>query len=122
MILTSLIVNISGILFIGFILWWFFGNKPQAKQMSGTAPITILVKDGVYEPSHISVPVGKVVTLRFIRKDHTSCASSVLFPQLDLAYDLPFDQAIDIIIPPQEAGQFDFHCEMAMYKGKLIVG
>jgi plastocyanin domain-containing protein len=116
-----LIVNMIAAVLIIMVFWWFFGSRPEAKGMSAGVPITVLIQNGVYVPALIQVPAGKPITLHFIRKDATACASAVLFPQLNFAYSLPMNQMTEIILPPQKAGEIDFTCQMGMYRGKLLV-
>ena len=117
----SLIVNLGGVLLIIFVLWWFFLVKAKTKAVASDQPIMILVKDGVYDPSRIEVPAQKEIRLHFIRKDKTPCAATLLFPQLNTSYELPIDESIEVIIPPQASKELDFTCQMAMYRGKLII-
>ncbi|RDI46553.1 cupredoxin domain-containing protein [Aquicella lusitana] len=116
-----IIVNSAAVLLIIFVIVWFFGSKPKAKRGEADKPIPVLVKDGIYEPSHIQIPAGKAVKLHFIRKDATPCAETVSFLQLNISYSLPVNEKVEIVIPPQQPGQIDFTCQMGMYRGKLIV-
>ena len=121
MSIDIIIVNVSALLLIIFVIWWFFGSRPKAKFVGIDVPIRIAVKDGVYDPSHVQIPAGKQVTLYFVRHDATPCADTVVFAQLNASYALPINQTVEVIIPPQEPGEIDFTCQMGMYRGKLIV-
>lgn len=117
-----LLVNIIGILFILLTLWWFFFSKSSVVQWIETNnQINILVKNGVYEPAQIHIPMGKEVTLRFTRQDVAPCSEYVIFSKLDLSQQLPLNKAVEIIIPPQAKGEIEFTCQMGMYRGRLIV-
>lgn len=115
-----LIINSIAAVLIIFVAWWFFGSQPAVELASETS-ITVLVKDGVYQPSYIQIPVGKEFILRFVRYDTAPCASTVQFSQLNLAYQLPIKTVTEIKLPPQAAGEIDFTCQMGMYRGKIIV-
>ncbi|HLB41712.1 MAG TPA: cupredoxin domain-containing protein [Gammaproteobacteria bacterium] len=117
----SLFINLSGLVLIILILWWFFFSKHRVDVMIGDKPIKILVKDGIYQPSSIQVPMGKEIKLHFVRQDGTPCAETVLFSKLNTSYQLPLNQNVEIIIPPQQPGEIEFTCQMGMYKGKLLV-
>ena len=120
--MTSLLVNGAALLLLGFIVWWFWFSKPRAKQMAGEGPIEIIVDDGVYSPARIEVTVGKPVTLRFIRKDASPCAEKVLFDDFGLSADLPIGKPYELTVTPQKAGEYEFTCQMRMYRGKLVAG
>lgn len=116
-----IIVNMTALLLMGFIVWWFFGSKPKAIFAEKNKPILILVKDGVYQPAHIQIEKHKPIVLHFLRKDATPCAETVSFPQLNMAYHLGVNQTVEIVVPAQSTGEIDFTCQMGMYRGKLIV-
>ena len=103
------------------IAWWFWLSRPKARSESGVKPIEILVDNGVYSPSRIEVPVGRPIILRFLRKDASPCAEKVLFNDYDIAADLPVDEATDVVVIPKEPGEFEFTCQMQMYRGQLVV-
>lgn len=116
-----ILVNFSAVLLVLFIVWWFFGKHTQSWMTVTPGPITILVKDSIYQPSYIRVPREKPIVLNFLRKDITPCAETVYFPQLDIAESLPINETVQIIVPPQPAGEIEFTCQMGMYRGKLLV-
>ena len=115
------LVNAAGLLLIVAIVWWFWLSRPRAQRLSGTTPIDILVDSGVYTPSRIEVARGQPVTLRFLRKDPSPCAEKVLFDDLGIGRDLPIDHPVEIVLTPDRAGEFDFTCQMKMYRGTLVV-
>ena len=80
----------------------------------------ISVKGG-YDPELIVVKKNKPVRLNFYRDETSSCSETVVFPDFRLRQYLPAFQNTVIEILPQQAGEFDFHCDMNMLHGKLIV-
>lgn len=112
--------NLICVCLIGFIIWWFWLSRPQTQRVSDQAVIDIVVENGVYTPARIEVPVGKAVTLRFLRKDPSPCAEKVLFDTLGVAADLAIDNKTDVIVTPQQAGDYAFTCQMQMYRGTLV--
>ncbi len=117
----SFLVNLIGILLVAFIVWWFWIYKGRSEANVEGDKIDIIVDSGVYEPSLIHTPVGKPITLRFIRKDESPCAEKVLFSDLDLSADLAVDKPYELSFIPDKKGEFEFTCQMAMYRGKLVV-
>ncbi len=119
------IINIIGLLLIAGIIWWFWLYKPSNDTENYTSAdsgaITVLVENGVYQPALIKIPVNQASTLRFIRKDKTPCAETVVFDGLDISAELPVDKPVDIVLTPQNSGTFGFTCQMKMYKGQLLV-
>lgn len=115
-----LIVNLAGLALIALIVWWFWLYKgPEV--LTGDGAITITVANGTYEPSRIKLAAGKPATLKFLRKDASPCAEMVIVPKLDMSENLPLNQAKAIELPALEKGEYDFHCQMQMYRGVIKV-
>lgn len=119
--MSGLIVNLAGLAVIGLIIWWFWLVKPRVQRASGVAPIDILVDNGVYTPTRIEVPSGRPVTLRFIRRDPSPCAEKVIFDGLEQSLDLPLDKPAELTLTPERPGEYEFTCQMKMYRGTLVV-
>lgn len=117
----SILINILGLALAAFIIWWFWIYKSGSAAHAGGEAVSIVVDSGVYNPSVIHAPAGKPLTLRFIRKDSSPCAEKVLFSDLDISADLPVGEPFDLSFTPEEPGEYEFTCQMAMYRGKLIV-
>lgn len=118
----DLVVNVVGVALIGVIVWWFWLGGPRSKAVSGSSgPVEILVADGAYTPARIEVPVGEPVTLRFRRTDPNPCAEKVIFGDLNISSDLPVGKPRDITVTPSKPGEFEFTCQMGMYRGVLLV-
>lgn len=115
-----LVINLLGMLLIGGIVWWFWLYKPP-KVDATEGVITITVENGVYQPSRICLPAGKAVTLRFIRKDASPCAGTVVFADYNISKELPLNQNTDIALPALAPGEYSFTCQMQMYRGELII-
>jgi plastocyanin domain-containing protein len=115
-----LTVNLLGISLIILIVWWFWLYKPQGVSASGEQ-ITILVENGSYQPSRIKLPSGQPVIVRFLRKDASPCAASVLIPDAEISQDLPLNKGVLVELPAMEKGEHHFHCQMQMYKGIFLV-
>lgn len=113
-------INLAGILLIALIVWWFWLSKPKIARASSQS-IEITVDNGVYTPSRIEVPVGQEVTLVFVRKDPSPCAEQVVFRDFNLSYTLPINSKTAIKLTPSQTGEFEFTCQMQMYRGSLVV-
>jgi len=115
-----LMVNLAGLIFIGLILWWFLFSKPKATKISGNT-IDIKVQNGVYHPSNIKGRLGQQLYLRFTRLDESPCAEYVIFDQLDINAKLPIREPYTITLMPDKVGEFEFTCQMGMYRGRLVI-
>lgn len=115
----KIIVTIVGIVGIIF-TYWFFLAKNQKVTKVNTSEIDILVEGG-YLPNTIEIPVFKKTTLRFIRKDSSTCLEEVVLPDFQVKKSLPLNTPVEIIVTPEVKGEFDYYCGMNMYHGKIIV-
>lgn len=115
-----LMVNIAGLLLIALIVWWFWLYHPGEVE-AGTGSLTILVENGVYQPSHIKLPANTATTLLFMRKDASPCSETVQIPDLEISETLPLNKTKAVQLPPLQPGEYPFHCQMQMYRGQLKV-
>ncbi|HSI23066.1 MAG TPA: cupredoxin domain-containing protein [Methylophilaceae bacterium] len=118
--MSELFVTLGGLAAIGLIAWWFWLSSPKAEHSSAQQPIDIQVKDGVYQPAALDVPAGQALTLRFTRHDATPCAEKVVFGDLGISAELPLGKARSVTLPPLKPGQYEFTCQMGMYRGRLV--
>lgn len=80
----------------------------------------ILVKGG-YTPDVIVVQRGKAVRLNFLRQESASCSEMVLLPAFNKSAKLPEGATVAIEFLPTEPGEYEFTCQMGMFRGKLVV-
>lgn len=118
--MTTIYINLAGISLIGFILWWFIFYRPSGQAVVGEE-IEITVKDGVYEPAHIKIKRGQRARLCFHRVDSSPCAEVVLFESLGISRKLPLNKIVEIPILIEVAGEYEFTCQMKMYRGTLVI-
>lgn len=120
---ASIGVIIGGVAAIGFVIWYFFGERKKvaaAVTKSGVQEINVTVKGG-YSPDVIVVRQGMPVRLNFYRDETASCSEKVIFGDFGIARDLPSFKTTPIEFTPDKAGEFTFTCGMNMLRGKLIV-
>ncbi|MEK7131887.1 MAG: cupredoxin domain-containing protein [Patescibacteria group bacterium] len=116
--LYNIIVTVAGIGIIVFIYWFFLMKKEKAVIAGDSVDITV---EGGYSPDTISVAKGKKITLRFTRKDPSSCLEEVVILEFKIRKFLPLNQTVSIELKPEKAGEYEFVCGMNMFHGKLIV-
>lgn len=115
------LVNLAGVLLILLIVWWFWLYRASAQGQIRHGVVEVHVKDGAYDPSFLTARVGEPLRLRFVREDATPCAEYVLFEDFGLQQQLPLNEAVEFSLTPDRAGDFDFTCQMRMYRGVLRV-
>ena len=118
------LVNLVGLGLIAFIVWFFWLVKVKgvraAVTSGGYQEQMVLVKGG-YTPDVIVVEAGKPVRLNFIRQESASCSEMVLLPAFDKSAQLPEGQTVPVEFLPKERGEYEFACQMGMFRGKIIV-
>jgi len=119
--MITLLVNTIGIFLVGLIIWWFWIYQSRDDSTKIDNLIEIKVKDGVYQPAHIETEVNHSITLRFIREDPSPCAETVVFSSLNISKQLPLHESVDISLNIKKPGEYEFTCQMGMYRGKLTV-
>ena len=115
-----LFINLVGFGLIALIVWWFWLYKPQEAELNDLG-FLITVENGTYSPSRIKVPAGRAVEISFLRKDPSPCAETLLIPDLQVSDTLPLNKKKTIFLPALAAGEYDFHCQMQMYRGQIRV-
>lgn len=124
MTLDKVLVVLGGATAITFIVWFFWLVKKEgvnaALTSSGYQEAMILVKGG-YTPDVIRVEAGKPVRLKFRREETSSCSEMVVFPDFGKSAHLPSGELVSVELMPKTPGQFEFHCQMGMLRGKVIV-
>lgn len=113
-----------GLLLVAFIVWFFWLKRTRgtraAETSGGYQEAMILVKGG-YTPDTIIVTRGKPVRLNFRREETAACSEKVVFPVFNKSADLPTGELVPVELMPKEAGEFEFTCQMGMFRGRLVV-
>lgn len=120
---TEIGVVLGGAAAIGFVLWYFFGEREAtaaAVGEGGVQEVKITVKGG-YSPDVIVVKEGAPVRLDFYRNETASCSEQVIFGDFGIARDLPAFKTTSIELTPDRTGEFTFTCGMNMLRGKIVV-
>lgn len=120
---SEILVIIGGVGLIGFVLWYFFGERERVAASvgeGGTQEIKVTVKGG-YSPDVIVVKKGVPVRLNFYRDETSSCSEQIVFGDFGIARELPAYKTTPIEFTPEKSGEYTFACGMNMLRGKLIV-
>lgn len=118
------IVTVLGFTLILFIVWFFWLKKSKGTRASltssGHQEAMILVKGG-YTPDVVVVKHGKPVRLNFRREETASCSEMVLLPDFGKSAQLPTGETVAVEFLPDTPGEYEFACQMGMFRGRLIV-
>jgi plastocyanin domain-containing protein len=118
------VVDVVGLALIAFIVWFFWLVKTKGVHAAATSggyqEQMVLVKGG-YTPDVIVVEAGKPVRLNFVRQESASCSEMVLLPAFGKSAKLPEGATVSVEFLPKERGEFEFACQMGMFRGKVIV-
>lgn len=116
--MDKIIVTILGVLGIAFTYWFFLIKKGKEVSVKDSVDITV---EGGYNPENITIPLGKITKINFLRKDPSTCLEEVVISDFKIRKSLPLNQKVIVEITPQKPGEFEFTCGMNMYHGKIIV-
>ncbi len=124
MALGKLLVTLGGLGAIAFIVWFFWLWRKEGVQAallsSGYQEALILVKGG-YTPDVIVVEHGRPVRLHFRREETAACSEIVVFSDFNKSARLPTGETVAIELLPDKPGDYEFACQMGMFRGRLIV-
>ena len=91
---------------------------------SATGEARIVADEHGFTPGSISVPkgpAGSKATLTFVRTSDKTCATEVVFPELNVEKPLPLNVPVSLEVPSDAARTLHFQCGMGMFKGALLV-
>jgi cupredoxin-like protein len=77
-----------------------------------------------FSPSSLAIPKGapgSLATVSFVRTTDQTCATEVVFPELDIRKALPLNVPVAVNVPSDSPRTLTFQCGMGMYKGAVLV-
>jgi plastocyanin domain-containing protein len=120
----KLFVIAAGLAAIAGIAWFFWGPRKggyrAAVTSGGYQEAMVLVKGG-YTPDLIVVQHGKPVRLNFRREESAACSEMVVLGDFGKSAALPEGEIVAVEFLPEKAGEYEFTCQMGMFRGKLVV-
>ena len=120
----DVVALVGGIALIVAIAWFFWGPRKRgyhvAVATSGYQEAMVLVKGG-YTPDVIVVQHGKPVRLNFRRDESAPCSEMVILSDFGKSAHLPQGQTVPVEFLAEKTGEYEFGCQMGMFRGKLIV-
>ena len=96
-------------------------ESPAPVAASGVQEVQLTVTDAGFQPAQVQVAKDRPIRLTVTRKTNQTCATEIVFKEIDVKHDLPLDQAVTIDLPAQPGGTLNYACGMNMVKGSLVV-
>lgn len=96
-------------------------SKKDAPAAAGPGQIPITASEKGFSPSSVKLKKGTPATLVFTRTTDDTCATEVVFPELNVKKELPKGQPVAIAIPTDKDQTLTFQCGMGMYKSSVVV-
>jgi plastocyanin domain-containing protein len=114
----------SGLLVLGLVFPLTVGgckDKGGGSAVSGSGAVEVKVDESGFKPSSVTFKKGLPASLVFLRTTDDTCATEVVFPELNLKKDLPKGKPITIDVPTDKEQKLTFQCGMGMYKSAVVV-
>jgi len=122
---AEIAVTAGGVVLSAFIAWFFWFSPREVSLVGAVGSVqevdVVVVVKGGYTPNVIVVQHGKPVRLKFLRQETSACSETVILGDFGKSAFLPPGQTVSIEFTPEKPGEYDFHCQMNMLRGKLIV-
>ncbi len=91
---------------------------------SAAGQLRVTAGEHGFVPASLSIPKGapgSIAVVTFVRTTDQTCATEVVFPELNITRPLPLNEAVPVEVPTDTGKTLSFQCGMAMYKGALVV-
>ena len=98
-------------------------SEPSSTQApaSGGGTLLITAKNNGYSPKVIHAVANTLLKLNIVTSNTTSCARSIVFPDLNVEKILPVSGQVSMDVPPQKPGfVMNYSCSMGMYTGQIV--
>ena len=86
-------------------------------ERAAPASVRVVVDAQGFQPARVRLPPGQRTQITFVRTTDQTCATEVVFPQLEIRRPLPLNEPVVVHLPPQAAGEVSFACGMDMIRG-----
>jgi plastocyanin domain-containing protein len=93
----------------------------SAVPVQASGKLSVTVGDNGFVPSAVTASKGQPLTLEFKRVSDKTCATQVVFPELNITKDLPLNNVVAISIPTDQPRKLAFQCGMGMYKSSVVI-
>jgi hypothetical protein len=83
--------------------------------------VQVTANENGFEPSSVTFKKGSRASLVFVRTTDETCATEVVFPELNIKKDLPKGKPVSIDVPTDKDRKLIFQCGMGMYKSAVVI-
>lgn len=83
--------------------------------------VQVIADDHGFNPSSVTLRKGQPGALVFVRTSDETCATEVVFPELNITRELPKGKPVTIDIPTDNDRTLTFQCGMGMYKSAVVI-
>lgn len=97
------------------------GCKDKANAAPSSGAVQVTANEHGFKPSSVTFEKGAPASLVFRRTTDDTCATEVVFPDLNVKKDLPKGESVTIEIPTDRERKLTFQCGMGMYKSSVVV-
>ena len=100
------------------------GASGCTKSEASTPPADVTANEHGFSPASLKLPgggPGSHGTVTFVRTSDKTCATEVVFPDLNIEKKLPLNEVVPVELPTDAPKKLTFQCGMAMYKGAVVV-
>jgi thiol-disulfide isomerase/thioredoxin len=96
-------------------------TRPQPPPAAKAPTFSITVTSKGFEPSDVTVPAGRPVTLRFLRTVQGTCATEIVMEVggQKLVKDLPLNKPVELTLTFPRPGRIGYACAMNMIHGSI---
>lgn len=95
-------------------------DPPKAEALPPGA-VAVTADDHGFSPSSVTFKKGAPASLVFTRTTDDTCATEVVFPELDVKKPLPKGTPVKIDVPTDKDQKLTFQCGMGMYKSSVVI-
>ena len=83
--------------------------------------VRVTVTETSFDPQRLTLRAGVPARVTFTRTSEKTCATTVVFPSLNIRRDLPLNEPVTIEFTPEKAGEIAFACGINMLRGTIVV-
>jgi plastocyanin domain-containing protein len=96
-------------------------DQPVDPAATSGGVVQITADGDGFKPSSVTITKDTPTKLVFTRTTDDTCATEVVFPDLDVKKDLPKGTPVTIDVPTDQARKLTFQCGMGMYKSSVVI-
>jgi plastocyanin domain-containing protein len=97
------------------------GKSDAAPPAPTSGAVKVTANEDGFQPSSVVFKKGAPASLVFTRTTDSTCATEVVFPELNLKRDLPKGTPVTIDVPTDKEQKLTFQCGMGMYKSSVVI-